>query len=526
VAVRTSVDDLLSAANLAWIELTRQIALARKSLQTMIAFRRLSRDAARPLRRALCTTTSSEQLDATSGMVFGGREDAQRRRESAASKWPLLLKKKVTPVRLQDLLTVAARPTPQQHMLNAQWLAGELPVRFAHELASLEDLPRALSENAHVLSAMATYDEVLHQVLEHPKPGASEEAESAFELMLTEAHRSLYTVPPKLGAALTESHADPNAFTEAEQREIDLALDRFFSARIGMRVLVQNYLATKRPRDGFAGIIMEHCSPVDVCSAAAASKAMIEACDGAAPPEITVLGDAAATFAFVPSHIFFVVAELLKNSVRAVAARHGASSEGMPAIKVIVACSDDSFTIKVADEGGGIRRSELADVWSYKGNRLAVLPAAAPDAPAVSSCAASEVEIPAQFRTETLSDLVTITDEAVHSPVGRRASITPILGRPSHGLGLPLARCYAKYFGGTLHMIPVEGYGVDCYVRFNRLSGDNREIAADALGQDADVLSRSLLFDAQSRRRTSENYYYQDGAGKGRYHGRKNPDEI
>ena len=110
--------------------------------------------------------------------------------------------------------------------------------------------------------------------------------------------------------------------------------------------------------------------------------------------------------------------------------------------------------------------------------------------------------------------------------MGRRASITPILGRPSHGLGLLLARCYAKYFGGTLHMIPVEGYGVDCYVRFNRLSGDNREIASDSLGQDADVLSRSLLFDAQSRRRTSENYYYQDGAGKGRYHGRKNPDEI
>ena len=71
-----------------------------------------------------------------------------------------------------------------------------------------------------------------------------------------------------------------------------------------------------------------------------------------------------------------------------------------------------------------------------------------------------------------------------------------------------------------------DSYGVDCYVRFNRLSGDNREIASDSLGQDADVLSRSLLFDAQSRRRTSESYYYQDGTGKGRYHGRKNPDEI
>ena len=135
------------------------------------------------------------------------------------------------------------------------------------------------------------------------------------------------------------------------------------------------------------------------------------------------------------------------------------------------------------------------------------------------------MDIPKQFRTETLSDLIEITDEAVHSPVGRRASITPILGRPRHGLGLPLARCYAKYFGGTLHLIPVEGYGVDCYVRFNRLSGDNREVSVDQLGEDVDAVSRSLLFDAQSRRGQA-GYFYRNSEGQGRYHGRANADEI
>ena len=30
------------------------------------------------------------------------------------------------------------------------------------------------------------------------------------------------------------------------------------------------------------------------------------------------------------------------------------------------------------------------------------------------------------------------------------------------GLGLPIARLYAKYFGGSLHLTPVEGYGTDC----------------------------------------------------------------
>ena len=32
------------------------------------------------------------------------------------------------------------------------------------------------------------------------------------------------------------------------------------------------------------------------------------------------------------------------------------------------------------------------------------------------------------------------------------------------GLGLPLARLYAKYFGGTLHLAPMEGYGTDGYI--------------------------------------------------------------
>jgi hypothetical protein len=30
------------------------------------------------------------------------------------------------------------------------------------------------------------------------------------------------------------------------------------------------------------------------------------------------------------------------------------------------------------------------------------------------------------------------------------------------GLGLPIARLYAKYFGGSLYLTPVEGYGTDC----------------------------------------------------------------
>ena len=43
------------------------------------------------------------------------------------------------------------------------------------------------------------------------------------------------------------------------------------------------------------------------------------------------------------------------------------------------------------------------------------------------------------------------------------------------GLSLPLARLYCKYFGGSLDLVPMEGFGTDCYVSFNRLAHKNSE---------------------------------------------------
>jgi len=78
---------------------------------------------------------------------------------------------------------------------------------------------------------------------------------------------------------------------------------------------------------------------------------------------------------------------------------------------------EHDVTIKVADEGGGIPRSKLADVWSYRGSKLVG-----------GQCAA----------VPTGSDLI-------------RAS------EASAGLGLPLSRLHCKFFGGTLHLTPMEG---------------------------------------------------------------------
>ena len=42
------------------------------------------------------------------------------------------------------------------------------------------------------------------------------------------------------------------------------------------------------------------------------------------------------------------------------------------------------------------------------------------------------------------------------------------------GYGLPVTRLYARYFGGDLQVMSMEGYGTDAYLHLNKL-GDSEE---------------------------------------------------
>ncbi len=59
--------------------------------------------------------------------------------------------KKQTGVSLKYMLDFGANPIEKQLRLSAQFLHNELPVRLAHRVAELENLPYGLSAKAHVL---------------------------------------------------------------------------------------------------------------------------------------------------------------------------------------------------------------------------------------------------------------------------------------------------------------------------------------------------------------------------------------
>ena len=98
-----------------------------------------------------------------------------------------------------------------------------------------------------------------------------------------------------------------------------------------------------------------------------------------------------------------------------------------PPIRIVIAEGAEDVTIKVSDEGGGIRRSGLAKIWTY-----------------LYSTARSP-----------LKDM----DADSAGPV--------VLA--GYGYGLPLSRLYARYFGGDLQVLSMENYGTDAYLHLNRL---------------------------------------------------------
>jgi len=381
----------------------------------------------------------------------------------------LLAREKATPVSLTNLFRSALHPTPQQSLLNAQFLWRELRVRFAHRAKQLRELPPQLSQHPCMVEAADTYTRMTALLLTCPKPRTPAD-EEAFARVLAATRPTSHLIPHKIGVALADVHRSQPLSPE-EQREVNLSLDAFFMSRVGHRLLIQHYLCSKKHREGFAGIIQSHCSPVTVCESVARNvKELVRERCGMCP-EIHVIGERNHTFTYVPSHIYFIANELLKNAASATVRQHrGKGQDALPPVRVIVVRGEHDVNIKVEDEGGGMARSKLKEIWSYTGHWT---------------------------ETDDSPDL----DPTPAPTVGGDAA--PIA---RHGLGLPLARLYAKYFGGTLHVTPMEGYGTDCYVKLNRLGDHNCENLPSVVRTspgERDSLPPPVgcgLFDAQAKR--------------------------
>lgn len=67
---------------------------------------------------------------------------------------------------------------------------------------------------------------------------------------------------------------------------------------------------------------------------------------------------------YVPSHLYHMLFEVFKNSMRAVMETHQESGD-IPAIQVKIVKGKEDICVKISDQGGGIKRSQVEHLFKY-----------------------------------------------------------------------------------------------------------------------------------------------------------------
>jgi len=188
-------------------------------------------------------------------------------------------------------------------------------------------------------------------------------------------------------------------------------------------MLIGHFNALHKREPGMVGIIQKECCPALIAQQAASDAASLADYYYGISPEVNILGASELTLSYIPAHLYYVMFELLKNSMRATVEQHG---DDAPPVNVVIAEGDEMIAIKISDQGGGIPREGMSKLWTYS--------------------------------------FTTAVDTAgeVDSP----SNTAPMAG---FGHGLPLSRLYARYWGGDLRIMSMQGFGTDAYIHIHKL---------------------------------------------------------
>ena len=378
---------------------------------------------------------------------------------------------------------------------SATYTSSLIPIRLAHRVRALRNLPFIVVSNPHIARIYGNYLHSLETLISyHGRRFTAIDEEVQFTDALADLVQTHTNTIPVLARGFLEcrKYISPEAATQF--------LDQHLRARIGTRLIAEQHIAlhlssqphtlpqapggtTAKPSarplpdSSYIGVIDTALRPASILSLCEGFVSELCELRYGVRPSVIVTGDPSIKFSHVPRHIEYILTELLKNAFRATVEN---GKERDP-IEVTIALSqegdadhdlgagvlddedsdsargphvgggtcgpsDETLTIRIRDRGGGIAPNHLPYIWTYNfttfnnGRREDFGAAAAQNSSmdALNAIAASATE------PGTIAGL---------------------------GYGLPLSRAYAEYFGGSIALQSLWGWGTDVYLRLKGLRG-------------------------------------------------------
>ncbi|KAI5289942.1 hypothetical protein KEM54_002843 [Ascosphaera aggregata] len=387
----------------------------------------------------------------------------------------------VRPVSLRQLLFFGRALTEARLLSAANYVRTELPTRIAHRLREMQTLPYVVVTNPRLSHVYELYYTAFERFRKVPEIKTLGDNDRYCEILKKTLREHLTVIPSLMMGVLECEHlVDPDG--------MDKFMNTLLRARISRRVIAEQHLALTEtynspwhcPGDpyqsdldtDYVGEVLLKCNTktiIDNCGFLTRQFFHRELGTDHCIPEIIVRGHLNATFPYIQSHLEYILGELLRNSIQAVAAKYRTASSKPPPIEVLICESAHHVIIRVSDQGGGIPRETLQTLWSFckgprNGTRLENLS-----------------KVPAM--AATMQELKLGGGVPRNESKQWHSSLSTLTSRPPNlrlGMGLPMSRVFAEYWAGSLELHSLEGYGVDAFLSISKLGNKNEQLATRA----------------------------------------------
>lgn len=351
----------------------------------------------------------------------------------------------------------------------------------------MQTLPYVVITNPHMSRVYELYYKAFDTFRKIPEVKNAEDNDALCKILQQNLQEHL-TVIPSLVTGVLECQ------DIVESSSIDLFMNTLLRSRISRRVIAEQHLAltetfhspwffpNAKPvadsQSDFIGEVFLRCNAKEVvnrCVTALTKLSEQAYGKNTKIPTVKIEGHLDATLTYIPSHLEYILGELLRNSFQAVIENCANDAAGPPPIEVLICETPQHVLFRISDRGGGVPSGLLPHLWSFvKGPRKAVRLENLNKVPLLAATL-QELKVPEPTKEGK--------DKAERSRKREDMSLSSLTGRPPNlrlGIGLPMCKVFCEYWAGSLNLHSLEGYGVDTFLQISKLGNQNEQLATRA----------------------------------------------
>ncbi|KAL3230076.1 [Pyruvate dehydrogenase (acetyl-transferring)] kinase 2, mitochondrial [Nakaseomyces bracarensis] len=412
------------------------------------------------------------------------------------------LKKKPTPVSLTQLAQYyddSTTLTKQKLISSAKFVKEELAIRMAHKIHALQMLPFNVVNNFHFVQVYESYYNIFERFRKFPAIHTLDDS-IRFTKFTREILKDFNTLnlPHLIMGALECTTLDLYPTDKMDELLSDL-----LRARISRRLIVEehisiadNYFSGKKRNTLVLGDIFQECSAKKyLLEASKTSEKFIKDMyfESMPMPELIINGATDLNFYFLPSHLKYLLGEILRNTYEATIKDYIRKGLDKPEpIVVTIIKNDESYLFRVCDKAGGIINHDAAmNIWSFGKTKAQAAQSLSnfhklPGLQTVSlydhlySGTKSNSPINKPYINTSLEPMAHYNLKDVVP--GYEVPLLKLLKRSFRyklGIGLAMCKVYAEYWNGDLTLHSIHGFGTDTVLKLGNLMKHTKELQLD-----------------------------------------------